>query len=65
MNIYFRIVFSVFLLVAIFGFLGPWYISQNSDEMVLAGIALLVLTPIILVWGWNDKVIQFFKWIKK
>ena len=65
MNIYFRIVFSVFLLVAIFGFLGPWCISQNSDEMVLAGIALLVFTPVILLWGWNDKVIQFFKWIKK
>ena len=50
MGMYLKVVMLVVLLVGVFGFAGPYLISEDHTELVLGGFALIFLVAIPLAY---------------
>ncbi|KKN37440.1 hypothetical protein LCGC14_0763430 [marine sediment metagenome] len=60
MNLYLKVIGLIVLVVFSLGFLGPWFISAKSTELVSIGILYFVLgfVPGVFFLGksiWKDK----------
>ena len=48
-KLYLEITGHIVLACSIFGFFGPWLLSQKSDLFPLLGVGLFIVYPIVLI----------------
>lgn len=53
---YLKALMTLVVIICSFGFGVPYLVSAPSTVMVIAGVALLVITPLIIHFIWSDEI---------
>lgn len=60
---YVQFLAALFLLILIFGFIGPYMISSKTTALIIIGILLIVIAP-VLIFFFFKSAYKNFKGIK-